>query len=222
MHRRESTPEEEQVTGLRFLYRGGAASTSPLVVLVHGRAGNRSVMWSFERLIPAGCHVVSFEAFLPDPIGGWSWWDISDGGAQVAKGERIALAAGRLTRAIEAFVAHQGLAPKRVVGAGFSQGSFLLSTVSLRGFFAFSGVAILAGGLLRETMEIGEVKYHPRFFVAHGRGDETITVERAREGVVWLRQHGLSVEYVEEDVGHKVGIEGTRALKEWLRGVVGE
>jgi phospholipase/carboxylesterase len=222
MHRRESTIEEEQLTGLRFLFRAGADSSSPLVVLVHGRAGNRSVMWSFERLIPAGCHVVSFEAFLPDPIGGWSWWDISNGGAQVAKGERIALAAGRLTRAIEALIAQQGLTPKIVVGAGFSQGSFLLSTVALRGFFSFSGVAILAGGLLSETMEIREVKDRPQLFVAHGRSDETIKVEHAREGVVWLRQQGLSVEYVEEDVGHKVGIEGTRALKEWLRASVGE
>jgi phospholipase/carboxylesterase len=103
-----------------------------------------------------------------------------------------------------------------VLGAGFSQGSFLLSTVALRGFFAFSGIAILAGGLLEETMKLADVDYRPVIFIAHGRGDETIAVDWAREGVRWLKDRGLNVTYVEEDLGHKVGIEGTRGLKTWF------
>src|SRR6056300_1194110 len=91
-----STIEEEQEVGLRFAFRPGARSNSPVVLLIHGRAGNRDVMWAFQRTIPAGCAIVSFEAFNADRIGGYSWWDVSQLGnvhqGILLAGERLAAA----------------------------------------------------------------------------------------------------------------------------------
>lgn len=212
MTRHESLPNEESAVGLRFLYRTGQSANSPLVVLVHGRAGNRSVMWTFERSIPENCHVVAFEAFLADPIGGWSWWDMTLPGS---KREPIMLAAARLTRAIESFNRIYSLKPERVIGMGFSQGSILLSAVALQGFVEFNGIAVLAGSVFRPDTPLNLDRV-PAVFVAHGTDDQTIPVSKARQGVEALKGLGVPVQYVEEDVGHKVGIQGTRALKVWV------
>ena len=62
----------------------------------------------------------------------------------------------------------------------------------------------------------------PKVFVAHGTKDDVITVDRARQSVKLLRELGLDVTYIEDEVAHKVGILGTRALKTWLYGALGE
>lgn len=61
----------------------------------------------------------------------------------------------------------------------------------------------------------------PKVFVAHGTKDEVISIERARRGAKLLASLGLPVTHVEDEVGHKVGIQGTRALKAWLHDILG-
>jgi len=214
--RHESTTSEESVVGLKFLYRPGADPTSPLVVLVHGRAGNRGVMWTFERAIPEGCHVVSFEAFLSDPLGGWSWWDMTVAGS---KQEAIVFASNKLQSSLNSLLGLYGLEPTILVGLGFSQGSVLLSAVTFLGLVEFDAIAVLAGFvyLPSESTSLNKI---PEVFVAHGSLDETIPVSKAQSGVEALRALGVRVEYVEEAVGHKVGVQGTRALKQWLQSTI--
>lgn len=212
-----STPAAEEHVGLRFLSRPGAHARAPLVVFVHGRAGNREVMWSFERAVPTAAAVVAFEAFLPDPLGGFSWWDFEAPGS---KREAIRSASKRLSFALERFVDLEGLEPSHTVALGFSQGAVLLSDAMLAGEVALDGLGLLAG-LVPTPEEKPHVIGHPRVLVAHGVSDEVIRVERARQGVELLRSLGLDVTYVEDAVGHKVGIEGTRALKAWLHEVLG-
>lgn len=214
--RHESTTTEESQTGLSFLYRQGASPTAPLVVLVHGRAGNKGVMWTFERCLPEGCHIVSFEAFLPDPIGGWSWWEMTPEGS---RREAITHAVARFSRAVGGFCELYSLTPSHALGIGFSQGAVLLSNATLTGATSFEGIALLAGFTLFPS-EAPVTSRLRSVFVAHGTADETISVNRARDGVHKLRALGLSVEYIEEDVGHKIGTEGTRALKSWVQGLV--
>jgi phospholipase/carboxylesterase len=212
MPRQDSTPNEELATGLKFTYRPGANASAPLVVLIHGRAGDRSVMWTFERIIPEQCHIIAFQAFLPDQLGGWSWWDMTEAGS---KREAILAAAGRLSRALRAFLSLYQLNPARYVGLGFSQGAGLLSAVALGGMFDFDAIAVLAGFVFQPSEGV-KLKKRPRVFIAHGSLDERISVAQARDGVAALERQGFEVQYVEEGVGHKVGIEGTRALKVWV------
>jgi predicted esterase len=175
-------------------------------------------MWTFERAIPEACQVVSFEAFLHDPIGGWSWWDMAVAGS---KHEAIVNAAHKLRAGIEAFTTLYGLQPTARVGLGFSQGSVLLSAVTLLGLSPFDAIAVLAGFVYLPPEGVAPKKI-PDVFIAHGSQDETIPVSKARRGVEALQKMGVPVEYVEEEVGHKVGIQGTRALKQWVLRQVGE
>ncbi len=210
--RHSSTSEQEHFVGLKFLYRAGSHRDSPLVVLVHGRAGTREVIWTFERSIPAAAHVVSFQAFSADRLGGFSWWDMEST-------EDRALAIGRATDkvsfAIERVVELFELSPRKFYAIGFSQGAVLLSTAVLTGAIGLDGLALLAGFVPKVEGEVQILK-PLEVFVAHGVQDEVVRIDRARSGVEYLRDLGLSVTYVEDEVGHKVGIQGTRALREWL------
>ena len=95
----QSTTAAEEYVGLSFINRPGASARSPLVVLVHGRAGSREVMWSFDRCIPKGAAVVAFQGFLADPIGGFSWWDLEGSGSK-RDAIRAAVSDGKSHRAV--------------------------------------------------------------------------------------------------------------------------
>ena len=210
--RYESTLDEEVQVGLKFVHRPGSAADAPLLVMVHGRAGDRHVMWTFERAVPPAWHIVSFQAFEPDPIGGWSWWQMSENG-----GRRPVIhhAARRLSQAISSFCQARDISPSRRIGIGFSQGGVLVSTGTFEGILEFEAIGVLAGFVVLPS-ETKELSRKTKVFMAHGSEDDVIPVERARSGVEALKALSFEVEYVEEPVKHKVGIQGTRALGHWL------
>jgi predicted esterase len=174
-------------------------------------------MWTFERSIPESFHVVAFEAFLHDPIGGWSWWDMTTPGS---KREAIVYAAHKLRTALQGFLKHYGLKPSSLMGLGFSQGSVLVSAAVSLQLIPFDAVGVLAGFVFLPDEGVRLEKL-PSVFIAHGTQDETVSVEKARRGVEALRGLGAEVQYVEEDVGHKVGIQGSRELKQWISKRIG-
>ena len=214
--RQHSTQEEEEFVGLRFIHRVGTDRSGPIVILVHGRAGDAQVMWAFDRVIPSQATVVSLEAFLEDPLGGFSWWYME---STEPVRPAIVRARDRLCYAIERYIELENLRPSKRVALGFSQGAVLLSAALLTGKLPLEGLGILAG-VPYEGEEPPVIKGHTRVLIAHGTQDEVLIVDRARVGAERLRALGLDVTYVEEDVGHKVGVQGTRALKEWLAEIV--
>jgi phospholipase/carboxylesterase len=174
-------------------------------------------MWAFERTLPEQVSVVSLQAFLPDAAGGFSWWDIA---SDDPKEPRILQASDRLDFAIEKFIDWHDLTPSKVIALGFSQGSVVLSSSLLRGSLPLAGLGILAGSVFKGR---GAPRPTPssRVFLAHGIEDEVVTIDTARSGVTYLQGLGIPVTYVEEAVGHKLGVQGMRALKEWLAGLCG-
>jgi phospholipase/carboxylesterase len=211
--REQSDSIQEEFVGLTFIHRLCGDPAAPLIVLVHGRAGSAQVMWAFDRTLPERANVVSFQAFLPDVLGGFSWWDMtSDKPLEPA----IMLARDKLHFALERYVELFSLHPSKILAAGFSQGSVLLSAAVVTGVVRLDGLAILAG-FVSKVGERGLIQGRPDVFVAHGTADEVLSVEKARTGVERLRSYGLPVTYIEEDgVGHKLGIQGMRGLKEWM------
>jgi phospholipase/carboxylesterase len=127
----------------------------------------------------------------------------------------IGRAADKVSFAIERVTELFDLSPQKIYGIGFSQGSALLSTAVLTGALRLDGLGVLAGFVPEPEHEVRLLGL-PDIFLAHGVQDDVVGIERARSSVAYLRSLGLSVTYVEDDVGHKVGIQGTRALKEWL------
>jgi phospholipase/carboxylesterase len=219
--RQISTADQEQFVGLPFLYRAGHDRTAPLAVLLHGRAGTREVIWMFERQVPPGAAVLSLQAPLPEPppLGGFSWWRLDADEDERAEAVRHSIE--RMTNAIERFLESHRLEPASRVALGFSQGAALISAALLSQRLRVDGAALLAGFVVEPP---GPPAVHgaPKVFMAHGTRDEVISIERARRGAKLLENLGLPVTQVEDDVGHKIGVQGTRALRNWLHELIGQ
>lgn len=200
--------------GLSHTLKLGRDPTAPLVVLVHGRAGDGKVMGIFKRSIPEHWNILAPQAPLSDPIGGYSWWpfDIREGFVAAADG-----AASMVFSFIESAIEHYGLAPSILTAIGFSQGGALLSIAIQREPERFNGVGFLASFVVKNRdLDLGARKL-PSVFIGHGRKDETVPIQLAEEGRRHLEEKGYAVTFVDDPVGHKIGPSAMRALGSWMR-----
>ncbi len=88
---------------------------------------------------------------------------------------------------------------------GFSQGAAMALALAVR-YRLFHRTAVLSGFLPAGGDEF--LQNHSisgkEFLVAHGRLDEVVPVDLARETFQTLDRAGTAVDYCEEDVGHKL------------------
>lgn len=211
MSTQNSDPLAEEHLGLIHRYTLCADLTAPCVFLVHGRAGNVQVMWTFRRTLPEQVHVFSMQAPIVDPIGGFSWWDKSVG-ADYKGQTKTSLTL--LEKFIRSAPAYYGITPSQSAALGFSQGAAMLSLIIQHDPALFSAVGLLSGLVIQH--DTASHLQLPAIFIAHGTLDQTVPFDRAEAGVEFLRSRGADVTFHQEEVGHKVGSSGMRALREWL------
>ena len=118
----------------------------------------------------------------------------------------------------------RGIAPGRIVLAGFSQGGAMALFAGLRQPESLAGLMCLSGYLLldEELEAIGRAgDSSPPIFQAHGIGDPVVphtTGLRSRDLLVGA---GYRVEWREYPMGHQVCLEEIRDVGAWLTGVLG-
>lgn len=177
--------------------------------MLHGLSGDEQVMWGLDRVIPPAAFVVSPRAPFPFAPGGFSWVD--PGLIPGAPLDAYDPSARDLAEVITAARSLAG--ERRVVLMGFSQGAALaLSAVAL-GRLTPEVVVVIAG-----LLPPGELPAWPDVpvFWGHGLRDEMVPIERARGDVARLERAGAGLTYCEADVGHKLGPECLRGVRQWL------
>ena len=219
--------------GLNFrIYRPNEERSKTLVLLVHGRGGNTQVMWPLSRIVSGlNAVVLSPEAFLVDEeVGGFSWWPIP-----VAKEEDVTRAAlafetvktatARLAHFITEAKAAYTTPDARVISMGFSQGGAVISACGLQRAGTFDAIALLASFVPRAVFTNesfidqgirNRTSPLPKFFMAHGRKDQILPLERAEESRDQLLALGANVDFSVDDVGHKVGSTSIQLATEWM------
>jgi phospholipase/carboxylesterase len=187
------------------------------VILLHGLGGDENVMWVFGGVLPPAWAAVAPRAAFPATDGGWSW--TQTGKEHLASVDELGESVGRVRGLLESLQAGLGVPQDGWVWVGFSQGAGLAfaaacapgvrprAVVSLAGFVP-DGFEARAGARLAGL---------PVYW-GHGTKDDQVPVERARRDVSRLREAGLDVTYCEADVGHKLGADCLRGLKEWFSG----
>ena len=206
-----ATDEAVAALGLQHKVRI-TSPEKPLVILVHGRAGNFDVMWTFRRAVPEDYSVLLPQAPLNDPIGGHSWWQVGEQGRR--EDAPAQAAAGALQRFIESAVSFYQLKPSCFLGAGFSQGAALLSVLLQSSANPLDGAALLAGFVLKQPQPVrGKTR---SILILHGSQDEVVPVEMAQLGASYLEGLGYPVQFIQDPVGHKIGTGAVRALTSWV------
>jgi phospholipase/carboxylesterase len=148
-----------------------------------------------------------------------AWYDIlgtEEQGRQDEAGLRQSLG---LVEALLAREQERGIAPERIVLAGFSQGCAMSLLAGLRHGQRLAGIAGLSGYLpLAEqtAAERSQANQGLPIFLAHGTLDEVIGLERAEVSRDALVALGYEVEWHEYLMGHSVSPQEIAELNAWL------
>jgi phospholipase/carboxylesterase len=127
---------------------------------------------------------------------------------------------------IEALIAQQialGIAADKIVIAGFSQGCAMALHTGLRYPQKLAGLMCLSGYLpLSDKIDVerNAANQHTPIFLAHGRADPVVLIDRAEKSRDLLKQLGYQVEWHEYMMPHSVCAEEVADIGNWLRRVL--
>jgi phospholipase/carboxylesterase len=151
-----------------------------------------------------------------------AWYDIFQlgGGPEDEAGVR---ASQRLLEDLMAREKDRGIAPARIVLAGFSQGGAVVLQTALRYPERLAGILALSTYLpLASTVasERGQANRDVPIFMAHGRFDDIIPLERAQASRKHLEALGYAVEWHEYPMPHSVCAPEIAAIAAFLARVL--
>lgn len=128
---------------------------------------------------------------------------------------------------IEELIAHEiarGIPAERIVLAGFSQGCAMTLQTGLRHPEKLAGLMCLSG-YLPLAPKIADER-HPAnqdtpIFMAHGRLDPVVVIERAEHSLQLLQDLGYQIQWHEYQMQHSVCGEEVQDIGRWLAEVLG-
>lgn len=188
------------------------SKTSPLALLVHGRAGNISVMSIFKHSIPKDWNLLFIEAPYVDPEeGGFSWWIK---GAEDRK-EQIDKSAQSIKEIITQVKKVEDLNPNHIIALGFSQGGAILSRVVYSNPSLISKLALLSSFALSANIDNCNLS-NLKVYIAHGTEDKVVSFDYNQQSILNLSKFGAKYTVVTDETGHKIGRNGMKGLKAFL------
>jgi phospholipase/carboxylesterase len=169
-------------------------------------------MWVLQSVLPKDSFIVAARGIHPLPTGGYHW-SASPASTRVGF-EDFKPAVESLGKTLRALSASHSFGREPFLMMGFSQGA-ASAFAALEGGIKMDAIIALAGFIpLGDLSNLHSVP----IFWGHGMYDDLVPIERAREDVNRLLDSGVEVHFCEAEVGHKLGIECTRGLKQWIQG----
>lgn len=223
-----STPAH--IPRLSTLTRGGAGP--PTLVLLHGYSSSEKdwlpfVQWlqlprGARFLFPRGPEVAK-RTDGASPGRGWWRLDLEAGSRDGGVGADLSLekpvGIERAAQAVQAFLARQGNRSTRpFILGGFSQGAMVAAQVAFRSDEPLRALVLLSGTLVDESSwkaSFGRRK-GMRVFIAHGRGDRTLSFEAADRMHREMAAAGVEVTWFPFDGGHETSDKVIAALNVFL------
>lgn len=209
-----------------------APNPTAAVIWLHGLGADGSDFVPIVRELDlSGCPAIRFvfptAPTMPVTINGGyvmrAWYDILEQDL-VRREDEAGLRASQLQ--IEALIEAEkarGISADRIVLAGFSQGCAMTLQTGLRYPEKLAGLMCLSGYLpLRETVpaERSAANQQTPIFMAHGRMDPVVVIERAEKSRDILRDLGYQIEWTEYPMQHSVCAEEVDAIGKWLTQVL--
>ena len=198
--------------------------TQGSVVWMHGLGASGH---DFEDIVPllklpdvhfvfphAPNHAVTINGGLIMP----AWYDIRTLGSSGGENPDHVRDSARRIEALLERERQRGVAPGRIVIAGFSQGGAMALFVGTRHPETLAGIMVLSGyEVLPETREVetSEANRATPLLFCHGSDDPMVDVRRARQAYDTYVA-GRPAEWHEFPMGHQVCIEEIEVVRDWL------
>jgi phospholipase/carboxylesterase len=152
-----------------------------------------------------------------------AWYDIGYQDLSLKEDEKGVRESQQAIERLIAREAERGIATRRIVLAGFSQGGAIALQTGLRHGERLGGVMALSSYLpLPETLEAeaSATNRDTPVFMAHGIEDPIVPLKLAAASCSRLLTMGYKVEWHEYDMPHSVCAEEVEKIGEWLRRVL--
>ena len=185
------------------------AKPKSILVMIHGWMGDENSMWVLAHNVSPEIAILAPRGTFAVPQGGYSWREIRPGTWGMANLDEFRPAADALVALVDDWAVSADVDGNQFDLMGFSQGAAMAYSLALLHPERIRKLAILSG-FIPEGGEalIGMKKLAGKaVFLAHGRQDELIRVERARSAQALLKESGAQVTYCESDTAHKVSRE---------------
>jgi phospholipase/carboxylesterase len=217
---RAGAPMHAPWGGLQVAERGEGERA---VVLLHGYGARGDDLVDFaNRLVvdvPQTLFVIPSAPLTSSSGHGRAWFEppasaIDGSGARREAQREIDDARDRLEGVIDT-LRGRGIAPGRVVLAGFSQGAMMSLDVALRGEARVRGVGFLSGGAL-PGWSLDRAR-GLAIFASHGTRDDILSFDAAERLRAQLEAAGAEVEWTSFDGGHGIPPVVREGFAWWLR-----
>lgn len=172
----------------------------PPTRFVFPHAPLRAVTINLGHVMPAWYDIVALNAEAPEDAAGLY--------------ESIATVATLIAREVA-----RGIAARRIVVAGFSQGGNVALNAALRHPQRLAGAMVLSAYLglpQRLAREASAANRDLPLFMAHGSVDEVVPPVMAQASRAQLEALGYTVEWHAYPMGHSVCAEEVRDIEDWL------
>ncbi len=158
-----------------------------------------------------------------------AWYDIAGQGISFASGtssqpagedeQGMRRSQRQINELIEA-EKKKGIAPNRIILAGFSQGGAMTLFAGLRYPERLAGLMVLSAYLPlpdKLTAEMSESNAKTSVFMAHGKQDGVVPFEGARISKEFLLKRGVPVEWHEYTMQHSLHPQEIRDISAWIQ-----
>ena len=206
------------------------ANPTVSVIWMHGLgADGNDFVPIVKELDLSGCPAIRFifpnAPSIPVSINGGAvmpaWYDIRNSDI-TSREDAAGLRASQLS--IEELIAQENArGAKKIILAGFSQGCAMTLQTGLRQGTPLAGLLCLSGYLpLPQTLEAERnlINQQVPIYMAHGRVDPVIAIQRAKESRDLLIKSGYQVEWHEYNMPHSVCLEQINDMAAWLTRVL--
>ena len=215
------TEKVEQPNFILRFKRPADPESNRVLIMIHGWTGDENVMWIFARSMPADYWILAPRGTIIAPEGGFGWAKVVPGRSPSLR--EFETAASALLEKIDRWCSQMHIQSDTYSLMGFSQGAILAYAISLLYPRRVNAVAALAGYVPTSWLDdqAGNSLKRKRFYVAHGRQDETVPVDLARNTVKALELNGAEVNYCESDAGHRLSMSCLHGLEDFFSQVSG-
>ena len=188
---------------------------SPMLLLLHGHLGNENVMWSLTKPIPDTYLILCPRAPVVMGENQYSWHKISPNWPTVDTYKKLT---DKLLSTVNLWVEKQGLPISHYDVMGFSQGAVMAYGLAIIYPQLIRKVAALSGFIPQSWMKTQKnLEFeNTEFFIAHGRQDQIIPIQNARQTINWLGQKNAKVTVCETETGHKLSVDCFNKLGEFF------
>ena len=202
-----------------LIHRAETTATSPTLIMMHGYGSNAQDLFGFTPYLPKHYNVISLEAPISLPMGGYAWFPLRidlplEAWIEAADINRISKL---VLDTLESCISSEYLDPKQVSLLGFSQGAMLGWTLALNYPDRFQRLIALSGFVVEQAIQIpNERDSIPKIYAAHGTNDGVIPIQMARDTIRPLAQKYPAIDYREFPDAHEVSQANFTQLLEWL------